>query len=54
LSNMVEDEAILGIVKSARDVVEAVEDLVERANENGGKDNIGVVIIQPFASGVSI
>lgn len=54
LSNMVEDEAILGVVKSARDVVEAVEDLVQKANENGGRDNIGVVIIQPFANEVSV
>ena len=54
LSNMVEDEAILGVVKSARDVVEAVENLVQRANENGGRDNIGVVIVQPFADEVSI
>jgi len=54
LSNMVEDEAILGVVKSARDVVEAVENLVQRANENGGRDNIGVVIAQPFADEVRI
>ena len=53
LSNMVEDEAIFGIIKSARDVVEAVEDLVKRANENGGKDNIGLVVIQPFEDEVN-
>lgn len=54
LSNMVEDEAILGIIKSARDVVEAVENLVQRANDNGGKDNIGVVVVQPFTSEVNV
>ena len=41
LSNMVEDEEIFQIVRSSRDVVEAVEQLIERANSNGGKDNIG-------------
>ena len=43
LSNMVEDEEIFQIVRSSRDVVEAVEQLIERANSNGGKDNIGAV-----------
>ncbi len=54
LSNMVDDEEIFQIVKSARDVVEAVERLVERANNNGGRDNIGVVIADPFADEVNV
>lgn len=54
LSNMVEDEEILQIVQSARDVVEAVEQLIERANSNGGSDNIGVIVAEPFAGEVSI
>lgn len=54
LSNMVEDEEILRIVKSSRDVVEAVERLVERANYNGGSDNIGVVVAEPFADEVNL
>lgn len=49
LSNMVEDEEIFRIVHSRRDVVDAVERLIARANENGGRDNIGVVIAEPFA-----
>lgn len=49
LSNMVEDEEILRIVKSSRDIVEAVERLIESANENGGQDNIGVILAEPFA-----
>ncbi len=49
LSNMIEDEEILRIVKSSRDIVEAVERLIESANENGGQDNIGVVLAEPFA-----
>lgn len=54
LSNMVEDEEMLRIVKSSRDVVEAVERLVERANENGGNDNIGVILTEPFAEEVKL
>ena len=54
LSNMVEDEEILCIVKSSRDVVEAVERLIEKANDNGGSDNIGVVLAETFADEVSI
>ena len=54
LSNMVEDEEILRIVKSSRDVVEATEKLVERANENGGNDNIGVILAEPFADEVNV
>lgn len=49
LSNMIEDEEILRIVKSSRDIVEAVERLIESANENGGQDNIGVILAEPFA-----
>ena len=54
LSNMVEDEEMFHIVKSSRDIVEAVERLVERANENGGNDNIGVILAVPFADEVNV
>lgn len=54
LTNMVEDEEIFRIVKSGRDVVETAKELVDKANENGGKDNIGIVIIEPFAGEVEI
>ena len=54
LSNMVEDEEIFAIIKGARDIVEAGQSLIERANENGGKDNIGVVLAEPFSDEVSI
>ena len=33
-----------------RDVVEAVQMLIDRANSNGGRDNIGVVLAEPIAS----
>jgi len=54
LSNMVDNEEIFRVVKGARDVVEAVTELIRIANENGGRDNIGVVLIQPFEKEVSI
>lgn len=54
LSNMVEDDEILRIVKRSRDVVEAVEQLIERAKINGGSDNIGVIVAQPFADEVNV
>ena len=52
LSNMVEDEDMFDIVKGARDIVEAVQMLIEKANSNGGRDNIGVVIAEPLADEV--
>ena len=53
LSNMVEDEDMFDIVKGARDVVETVEMRIEKANSNGGRDNIGVVIAEPLSDEVS-
>ena len=53
LSNMVEDEDMFDIVKGARDIVEAVQMLIEKANSNGGRDNIGVVLAEPLADEVS-
>lgn len=47
LSNMVEDSEILRIVKDSTDIETAVADLICAANENGGRDNISVMIIEP-------
>ena len=47
LSNMVKDEEISKIVKTGSDLSEIAARLIERANENGGKDNIAVVLIEP-------
>lgn len=47
LSNMVEDNDILNIVKRSDSLEEAVEGLIKTANDNGGKDNISVIIIEP-------
>lgn len=54
LSNMMEDEEMYRIVKGSRDIVEAVEQLIKRANDNGGNDNIGVVLAEPFAGEVNV
>ncbi|MCB7302786.1 Stp1/IreP family PP2C-type Ser/Thr phosphatase [Bariatricus massiliensis] len=54
LCNMVDDEEIFAIIKGARDIVEAGQSLIDRANANGGKDNIGVVLAQPYSDEVSI
>ena len=54
LSNMVEDEELFHIVQGGRDIVEAAQSLVEAAKENGGTDNIGVVLVEPFADEVSV
>lgn len=49
LTNMLEDEEIRTILNGQRDIVEKAEALVKAANNNGGKDNIAVVLIEPFA-----
>ena len=52
LSNMVEDEEIEKIIKSGRELPKIAMDLIERANRNGGKDNIAVVLAQPLTGEV--
>lgn len=49
LTNMLEDEEIRMILNGQRDIVEKTQELVKAANNNGGKDNIAVVLIEPFA-----
>ena len=51
LTNMVEDEDIRRVLKSGRDLKERAETLVQMTNDNGGKDNISVIIIEPSADG---
>ena len=46
LSNMLEDEEIRMVSTAQRDVLEKTEALVRIANQNGGKDNISVVMIE--------
>lgn len=45
LTNMVDDEQILQIIRSEKDLKKAAELLVDTANRNGGKDNITVLLI---------
>ncbi len=52
LTNMIEDSEIRRIMCSQRDIAESVERLVYAANENGGKDNISVIIVDPFSDEV--
>lgn len=47
LTNMVEDTAICEIMLSDKSPEEKAKQLVELANQNGGKDNITVVIVEP-------
>ncbi len=49
LTNMLEDEEIRMILSGARDIVEKAQELVRAANENGGRDNISVILMEPFA-----
>ena len=46
LSNMIEDEDMEYIVKNSDTLQTAAESLVARANENGGNDNITVVLAE--------
>ena len=48
LTNMVEDHEIKTILDGGRDIVEKAQELVNAANENGGRDNITVILIEPL------
>lgn len=52
LTNMLEDEEIHMILCSQNNVEEKAGELVKAANNNGGKDNIAVIVIEPFADEV--
>ena len=54
LYDMVEDEELFHLVQGGRDIVESAKLLVDKANENGGIDNIGIVLIDPFADEVGV
>lgn len=46
LSGMLEDPEIMRIVSGASDLEECVDRLIDRANENGGTDNITAMVIE--------
>ena len=53
LSNMVEDDRIGEIISDTdRDLQERGQALISEANRNGGKYNIAIVLIEPFANEV--
>lgn len=53
LSNMVEDAKIEEIIQNETDQSrEKGEKLLREANQNGGKDNIAVVLVEPFTNEV--
>ena len=54
LSNMVSDDDIWRIANTRRDLRETGMRLVSLANENGGKDNIAVVLVQPDTKEVEV
>lgn len=53
LTNMIEDEEIRMLLLSRKDIAGKAEALVAAANQNGGKDNITVILIEPFADEVN-
>jgi PPM family protein phosphatase len=50
LSNMIDDGNIEHILNSAADENDKVIELVDTANQNGGTDNISVILVDPFAA----
>lgn len=50
LTNMLEDEEIHRILRQEGSIEERAGELIRTANNNGGKDNIAVIIIDPFAA----
>ncbi len=52
LTTMLDDEEIFAVIRGQECVAGKVEGLIEAANRSGGKDNIAVVIIDPFAGEV--
>lgn len=49
LTNMLEDEEIRMILEGSRDIEGKACELVESANGRGGRDNISVLLVDPFA-----
>lgn len=46
LTGMVEDDEIFAIVNTLHDPAVACEDLINRANQNGGRDNVTVIVAE--------
>ena len=48
LTNMLEDEEIFDIVNRPEELSRRAGELINRANTYGGKDNISVILVEPF------
>lgn len=48
LTNMLRDEEIHQIIQENKELEQAAKALIDAANENGGRDNIAVVLVEPF------
>ena len=46
---MIEDAEICRIIREQRNLCRAAEELIRTANQNGGRDNTTVIIIDPFS-----
>ena len=54
LTEMVSEEDIQAVVNSAESMKQAVENLISRANENGGVDNITVIAVRFNEEGTEV
>ena len=52
LSNMVEDDRIRELLLTEESAQQRAESLVQAANQKGGRDNITVIVVEPFSSEV--
>ena len=48
---MVSDEEIFEIIEED-DGKDKAQELIDKANANGGKDNIAVIVVEPFTNEV--
>ena len=51
---MLEDDEIFEIVNRDEEIARRAGELINRANTYGGKDNISVVLVEPFEDEVDI
>lgn len=54
LSNMVEDYEIKRIISNSENLEDAIHKLIDKANLNGGKDNISAVLVEPEIDEVEV
>ncbi len=54
LSNMLEDSEMFEIVNRDEEIARKAGELINRANTYGGKDNISVVLVEPFEDEVKV